>query len=214
MVQENQSEENLSAEVDQLLEEGLTQKQIEAKGYSPSLIRQRIRKRLKAGKIQPGQAGKGNEGIVKLGPKDIIPPEQALRNIRLQDGDYKLGFIDGMGVLIMAARYNQLLAASQAEVIKSQLEILKESREGAVELAQQAAGEAAATAAARATAHMDARFDQILAQKAEAKPPDTMEGVMARTMNTVMQQFTQMMFGGQGGQVGPTPGMVDKRAQK
>ncbi len=50
MTDKDQDEENLSQEVDDLLEEGLTQKEIEARGYSPSLIRQRIRKRVKAGK--------------------------------------------------------------------------------------------------------------------------------------------------------------------
>ena len=55
MVDSNQDEENLSQEVDELLEEGLGQKDIEARGYSPSLVRQRIRKRVKAGK-EPSQS--------------------------------------------------------------------------------------------------------------------------------------------------------------
>ncbi|MFC1930181.1 hypothetical protein ACFLW6_04945, partial [Chloroflexota bacterium] len=50
MVDNNQNEENLGQEVDELLEEGLNQKEIESRGYSPSLVRQRIRKRAKAGK--------------------------------------------------------------------------------------------------------------------------------------------------------------------
>ena len=52
MMEENREpeEENLGQEVDELLEEGFNQKEIEAKGYSPSLVRQRIRKRVKAGK--------------------------------------------------------------------------------------------------------------------------------------------------------------------
>jgi len=41
-----------------------------------------------------------------------------------------------------------------------------------------------------------------------------MEGLMARTMEMMISRMTGMMFGGQGGgQVGPTPGMVDKRGQ-
>jgi len=42
MTDNNQEEENLGQEVDELLEEGFTQKEIEARGYSPSLVRQRI----------------------------------------------------------------------------------------------------------------------------------------------------------------------------
>ena len=41
MVDKNQDEENLGQEVDELLEEGLSQKEIESSGYSPSLVRQR-----------------------------------------------------------------------------------------------------------------------------------------------------------------------------
>jgi hypothetical protein len=67
---------------------------------------------------------------IQIGAKDVIPPEAALEHIRLQDGDYKLGFIDGMQTLIVAARYNQLLAAAQAEVMKTQLELFKEAKSG------------------------------------------------------------------------------------
>jgi hypothetical protein len=45
MADNNQEEENLGQEVDELLEEGLTQKEIEARGYSPSLVRQRKKSR-------------------------------------------------------------------------------------------------------------------------------------------------------------------------
>jgi hypothetical protein len=38
MADNNQEEENLSQEVDELLEEGFSQKEIEARGYSPSLV--------------------------------------------------------------------------------------------------------------------------------------------------------------------------------
>jgi hypothetical protein len=37
-----------------------------------------------------------------------------------------------------------------------------------------------------------------------------MKGLMARTMESMMTRVTGMMFGGQ---VGSTPGMVDKRDQ-
>ena len=50
MADNNQEEVNLSQEVDELLEEGFSQREIEARGYSPSLVRQRISKRVKAGK--------------------------------------------------------------------------------------------------------------------------------------------------------------------
>lgn len=43
-----EEEENLSAEVDVLLEQRLKQKEIEARSYSQSPVRQRIRKKVKA----------------------------------------------------------------------------------------------------------------------------------------------------------------------
>jgi hypothetical protein len=169
--------------------------------------------RSKAGKSPPGGArpeGKGYE-LMKISTKDMIPPEQALMGIRLQDGEYKKGFVDGMGVLIMAARYNQILAASQAEIITGQLEIMKESRESGMEMAAAAAGEAAA----RATMHIDQRFDQLRQEKADiATVKDPMKGLMARTMETMMNRLTGMMFGQQPGQPGSTPGLVDERPQK
>jgi len=55
-------------------------------------------------------------------------------------------------------------------------------------------------------------IEQRLPQKADiATVQDPMKGLMARTMETMMNQLTGMVFGGQ---VGPTPGLVDKRAQK
>ena len=55
-------------------------------------------------------------------------------------------------------------------------------------------------------------IEQKLPQKADiATVQDPMKGLMARTMETMMNQLTGMVFGGQ---VGPTPGLVDKRAQK
>lgn len=62
-------------------------------------------------------------------------------------------------------------------------------------------------------------FD-VMQQKETQKPdiaqaPDPFKGLMARTMETMMNRMTGMLFGAQGGdQVPPTPGMVDKRGQK
>jgi hypothetical protein len=153
----------------------------------------------------------GGFELIKMSTRDMIPPEQALRGIQLQDGEYRKGFVDGMGVLLLAARYNQVLAASQAEIITGQLQIMKESRESGMEMAEAAA----AGAAARATMHIDQRFDQLMQQRPDiAMAPDPMKGLMARTMETMMNRLTGMMFGQQPGQPGSTPGLVDERAQK
>lgn len=68
-----EDEENLSAEVDELLEQGLTQKEIEARGYSPSLVRQRIRKKVKAG---DSLSSSGRDGILAIRKeKESVLPE-------------------------------------------------------------------------------------------------------------------------------------------
>ncbi len=54
-------------------------------------------------------------------------------------------------------------------------------------------------------------IDQRLPQKADiATVQDPMKGLMARTMETIVNQLTGSMLGSQ---VGPTPGLVDKRTQ-
>jgi len=60
---------------------------------------------------------------------------------------------------------------------------------------------------------IDEKFSEFKQRKTDiATVPDPMKGLMARTMETMMNRMTGM-FGGPGGQVPPTPGMVDKRGQ-
>jgi hypothetical protein len=71
---------------------------------------------------------------------------------------------------------------------------------------------AAAGAAARATMRIDERFNELKQQKPDiATVQDPMKGLMARTMEMMMNRLTGMVFGGQ---VPPTPGLVDKRVQQ
>jgi uncharacterized protein (DUF2342 family) len=59
---------------------------------------------------------------------------------------------------------------------------------------------------------IDERFNELKQQKPDiATVQDPMKGQMARTMEMLMNQLTGMLFGGQ---VGPTPGLVDKRVQQ
>jgi len=70
---ENQDEEHLSQEVDELLEEGFNQKEIEDRGYSPSLVRQRIRKRVKAGKVPPSPSVKESPLVIRKEKESVLP---------------------------------------------------------------------------------------------------------------------------------------------
>lgn len=151
-----------------------------------------------------GKAVKQTKGqeLMKIGAKDMIPPEQALREIRLQDGEYKLGFVDGMGVLIMAARYNQILAASQAETLTNQLKIMEEARKGSAEVAQEAAARAAAGVGAQIMPEVEALKNQMMAQS-----PNPVLTMLMTAMTPYLQQSLGQVFGAMqpgGGQ--PQPG--------
>ncbi len=95
-----------------------------------------------------GQPGKGKQELIKLGSKDVIPPEAVLDVLHLpRNGDavevWRRGVLDGVGMLLLGARYAQLTAAGQAEIVKSQLDIMREAKESSKDIAQEAAHQAA-----------------------------------------------------------------------
>jgi hypothetical protein len=68
--------------------------------------------------------------------------------IRLsQNGDavevWRRGVIDGIGILLLGARYSQLNAAGQADVVKNQLDIMRENKEGSKDITRETAHETA-----------------------------------------------------------------------
>lgn len=162
-------------------------------GFAPSTVDTVIReyKEKHGGEIPAERSPAASEGkfeVVKMDTKQIVPPEQALRGIRLQDGDYREGFIDGMGLLILASRYNQVLAASQAETLTNQIKIMEESRKGSAEVAQ----EAARIAAASVGAQIMPRIDQVAAQVAGGGE-NPMASMMMTLMMPSMQQAAQQL---------------------
>src|SRR4030042_893163 len=106
MVDNNENEENLSQEVDELLEEGLPQKEIEARGYSPSLVRQRIRKRMKAGKEPSSPQARDNTLAIRKERESVLPEWLEADVAEIFDGnirDRKI-FLAGMSVPMMGLR--------------------------------------------------------------------------------------------------------------
>ncbi len=176
--------------------------ELKDQGEKPGSIDAVVSGLRKRGLLKFGEA-RGGYFPVKIGKSEIIPPEQALRDIRLQDGDYKLGFVDGMGVLIMAARYNTLLAAGQAEVLSNQLKIMEESKKGSAEVAQEAA--------ARAVAGMMPQVLDMVKQSTLASSPNPMLTMMTQAMQPMLTQVMgnmMTMFQPKPGQPGvqPPPG--------
>ena len=204
---EELTEEELAERVEAILDsdadESAKIRQLRDLGYSNTQINQEFGfKKSTVYKVCPVRPVKGGNDksletrgkpgyeLMKIGAKDMIPPEQALRDIRLQDGDYKLGFVDGMGLLIMAARYNQLLGASQAEVLSNQIKIMEESRKGTAEVAQEAAARAAASVGAQIMPEVEALKTQIA-----TSGQDPMASMMMTLMMPSMQQAAQQLAG-------------------
>ena len=164
--------------------------------------------------------------VLKTGKgQEVITPEGIMQYYLLGDGDSGVAMLKGM----MLLRAAQLMVMNDVEIMKGQaeaqataikpiLDIMEKAREdmdAAAERARQSTEEvaqaAAAGAAARAMMHIDERFDQMARQKKDiAETEKPMQGLMARTMETFINQLTGQMFGGQ---VGPTPKLVDKRGQ-
>jgi len=163
------------------------------------------------------KSGKGTE---------MITPEGIMQFYLLGDGDTGAAMLKGM----MLLRAAQLMVMNDVEIMKGQaeaqaaaikpiLDIMEKARvdmDAAAERArastEDVAQAAAAGAAARAAMHIDEKFEQLKQQRADiATVQDPMKGLMARTMETMMNRVTGMMLGGQ---VPPTPGLVDERVQK
>jgi hypothetical protein len=143
-----QDEENLSAEVDHLLEEGLTRKDIEARGYSPSLVRQRIRKRVKAGKGAPNPSGRNGLLAIRK-EREVILPEWVAAQLDLFDGSErdKRIYMSGLATPLLGMRlfceaikpFTDLLTCWQ----KGQAEAMRVADQSGLEMAREAADQAA-----------------------------------------------------------------------
>ena len=90
----------------------------------------------------------------------------------------------------MAARYNQILAASQAETLSNQLKIMEEARKGSAEVAQEAAARAAAGVGAQIMPEVQALKNQMLASS-----PNPIMSMFAQTMQPLLGQVMGNMVG-------------------
>jgi len=234
---EPEEEDTQRKRIDALLDEGYTPVQIEKNwGYPHSTVHDVAKKRITPKSVtKGGEEGKADESklplVLKTGKgQEVITPEGIMQHYLLGDGDTGSAMLKGM----MLLRAAQLMVMNDVEIMKGQaeaqataikpiLEIMEKAREdmdAAAERAKastaEAAEAAAAGAAARAVVHIDQRFEELKQQKVDiATVQDPMRGLMARTMETMMNRMQTLMFGGgAGGQIPPTPGLVDRRVQK
>jgi hypothetical protein len=205
MTEEQENEENLGEEVDELLEEGLSQKEIEARGYSPSLVRQRIRKRLKAGKLpSPSSVREGSLAVRK--EKESVLPEWLETDVaEIFDGnvrDRKI-FMAGMSVPMMGLRMF-------SESIKPLTELLSTWQKGQAEAARAMQGGGIETAQLAAQQVISQAMPQILGavrEQAVDRSPNPVGSMMTRLLEPYLQQMMGSFMGGMM-QFGQNPGMI------
>ncbi len=194
MVDNNQNEENLSQEVDELLEEGLGQKDIEARGYSPSLVRQRIRKRVKAGK-EPSQSPTKDGKLAIRKEKESVLPEWLETDVaEIFDGnlrDRKI-FMAGMSVPLMGLRLF-------GESIKPLVELMSTWQKGQAEAARAMQGSGIETAQIAAQQVLAQAMPQILGAVKEnsvAASPNPVGSMMTRMIEPYLQNMMGTFMGG------------------
>jgi hypothetical protein len=146
---------NEKDEIVKLLDEGYSVKQIIDLGFKRRTAYHYAKQRMKPENPSPpttdqgnGASGKTRQEIIKLGAKDTIPPEAVLEVIHLpQNGEavevWRRGVLDGVGMLLLGARYAQLTAAGQAEIVKSQLDVMQEAKDSSRDIAHEAAQQTA-----------------------------------------------------------------------
>ena len=205
MVDNNQNEENLSQEVDELLEEGLAQKEIEARGYSPSLVRQRIRKRAKAGKESSSSPARDNTLAIRKERESVLPEWLEADVAEIFDGnlrDRKI-FMAGMSVPMMGLRMF-------SETIKPLTELLSTWQKGQAEAARAMQGSGIETAQLAAQQVISQAMPQILdavREQAVDRSPNPVGAMMTRLIEPHLQQMMGTFMGGMM-QFGQNPGMM------
>lgn len=206
MADNNQEEENLSQEVDELLEEGFSQKEIEARGYSPSLVRQRVRKRVKAGK-EPFSTPTSKDGALALRKeKESVLPEWLETDVaEIFDGnirDRKI-FMAGMSVPLMGLRMF-------SETVKPLTDLLSTWQKGQAEAARAVQGSGYETAHLAAQQVISQAMPQILGavkDNSVAASPDPVGSMVTRMIEPYLQQMMGSFMGGMM-QFGQNPGMM------
>jgi hypothetical protein len=201
MVDNNQDEENLGQEVDGLLEEGFTQKEIEARGYSPSLVRQRIRKRVKAGKEPFSPPAKDGTLALRKEKESVLPEWLEADVAEIFDGnlrDRKL-FMAGMSVPMMGLRMF-------SESVKPLTDLLATWQKGQAEAARAMQGSGIETAQLAAQQVLSQAMPQILAavkDQAATASPNPMGSMITRLIEPHLQNMMGAFMGGFG-----MPGMT------
>jgi len=196
MTEEQEKEENLGEEVDELLEEGLSQKEIEARGYSPSLVRQRIRKAVKAGKLAGSSSARDSSLAIRKEKESVLPEWLETDVAEIFDGnlrDRKI-FLAGMSVPMMGLRMF-------TESIKPLTDLLSTWQKGQAEAARAMQGSSAETAQMAAQQVISQAMPQILGavrDQSTRSSPNPMSDMMVRLIEPYLQNMMGTFMSGFG----------------
>lgn len=188
----NKKEESLGQEVDELLAQGMNQKEIEARGYSSSLVRQRIRKKAKEGKAASAASRSKNGALAIRKEKESVLPEWLERDVaEIFDGEVRDQriFLAGMSVPLMGLRLF-------AEGVKPIIDLLSTWQQGQAEAAQAAQGsgmEMAKAAGEAAAAGVGKYFMDTKPWLAGA--PNPMQAMVVDSMRPMFQQLMGQLMG-------------------
>jgi hypothetical protein len=204
---------NEKVEIVKLLDEGYSVKQIIDLGFNRRTAYHYAKQRTKPENPTPqavDQAnetgGKSRQEIIKLGAKDTIPPEAVLDVIHLpQNGDavevWRRGVLDGVGMLLLGARYAQLTAAGQAEIVKTQLDVMQEAKDSGRDIANEAAQQTAMQMANYLDERLPKPEPKTAEKTSDANIAGKMFGPMAEMFGKQMSNVLARSFGGMlGGQ--------------
>lgn len=129
----------------------------------------------------------------RLGRYDVLTPEAVLQELRLQDGDYKTGFVDGIAMLLLAARLNQELATTQAQAMTpmiGMLQALREEERQAAERAKSSSLDIAREAAQDAVGRVLGYLDQKLPK---GPPPKDTDELITRRIDKMWDMMEHMI---------------------
>ncbi len=129
----------------------------------------------------------------RLGRYDVLTPEAVLEQLRLQDGDYKIGFVDGIAMLLLAARLNQELATTQAQAMSPMIQMLQALRQEEREAAERAksssydiAHEAAHSAVSGVVSYLEDKLPK-------GPPPKDMNEMFTKRLDRMWELMENVM---------------------
>lgn len=154
------------------------------------------------------ERGSGTKSVSRTEPIEILIKGTRLPPIVDGKADvFDAGVEYGMKSILIGVRVAQELSKMGIDQASPIIKMAQEMRQTEGQVAQETGMAMGETIAGKMFDFMEQKFPQ---KSDIAMAPDPLRGLAARTMETMVNRITGMMFGGQ---VGPTPGLVDKRGQ-